>query len=546
MSFVGSARTGPITPENFGAVGNGGVGVGAANDTAAIQAWLNAHRDGGLLYADPGQIYSVDEGVLLLQPSSADQDAVLPTLLGKLNLAPRGTSDAPILRIWNADYPGKGGATFYRGGSIGDIHFVGNPSHAGASRHGLSLRGVQGVRFGVISGSDLQGAPLYFPFAQALGSTDYYEVSGNVFKGVSAFRCDYAVFNSNDNGDAGQIYGSVFHSRCRLGGYLSSGRSSRIMAGSATALQAGYAFKFAAGTATRSFNTCEKIEDDANVNGIWVEAQLNFDVKYYRSVWRKVGLETWPRTALKVGGASGKVGSGSIHLDIVIDSSCEALAATPIDFSNSANIGDLDVFVTVTNNTSLPCSAADLIRNLSANARVKIWLNGAVVINQRVIPAVSAQGSAVTRIATTGAGVSLGHPSVAITNLSLRSGAASLLDANGWAIIAQNGNYDLQMSFMVPIGENIGQAPAGARCRYGFYLYRGGAVTALLEVDENVPASGTNYTLKANGHGANLRAGDKVFPYAIINDAPAPVAVTASLGYAASNHYSVRCVGVGP
>src|SRR5690348_1324165 len=85
------------TPADYGAKGDG-----ITNDTSAIQSFLNSLRDGGIGNWN-NKPYKVNEGTLVLQPTSLAADTIGPMILGHAKFVASGASDAPILQIKNPD-----------------------------------------------------------------------------------------------------------------------------------------------------------------------------------------------------------------------------------------------------------------------------------------------------------------------------------------------------------------------------------------------------------------------------------------------------------
>jgi hypothetical protein len=183
-----------LTPANYGAAGNG-----TTNDTKAIQAFLNALANGGLGSWNNAS-YLVNEGQLIMQPSSTTVNTIGPTILGSATFIASGFANAPILTVQNPTSTGP--FAFYLNGDLGNISFVDNNS-SGSNRHGLYISGCWGWS-GNIQATGLHGSAIYIP-SRTGGSPDSYEVYGCDFNLLTK-NCINGVYNDNAADGTGIVF----------------------------------------------------------------------------------------------------------------------------------------------------------------------------------------------------------------------------------------------------------------------------------------------------------------------------------------------------
>jgi hypothetical protein len=525
-----------LTPEMYGP-------VGTADDTATLQLFLTALRDGGI-GSWGNRSYNIRENVLILQPSADLVDTQGPTLIGACTLIGLGVADGPYLKIWNATYnPLAGGGKYYKNLVLGSINMRAQSSLAGAiATHGVSFRGVFGARWELISVDGLRGDGINVPQATVSGNPDYYEVA--YCSGTTFVKNCFGKTVNNLNGAAGAGVSGTISGYVNGGGYANKGGQGTVMVDGSFGGTTGWAVDWSKDVGSGNRHRISRYEMDTVEYGILIGAVTNCVVEQTRINYRINAGACWPKTAIKIGHGTiaGHVDDNinSVSIDAIIRIepaiTLAMLQANPIiDMTGAYNVSNVDINLTILDNANTGYQFADIVKNIAASAGVKIVINGVCYVNQKPNSAAAGHGSAASRIPVTGVGAATSR----ITSLTQRVGLANMWSATAGCVqIVQPGNYVVSMNFIVPIGAAAGQAPANARARYGIYFERSGVPGAIIEVDENVPAAGVNYTLSATGVAVALKAGDLVYPVAVIA-AAAQVAVTGILGYPSSNQYSV-------
>ena len=372
----------PISmPASYGAIGDG-----TTNDTVAIQAFLTSLQDGGLGYWGNAS-YLVDEGTLLLQPSSSVADTIGPTILGHATFIASGHADAPILQIKNPDETGT--FAFYRNGDMGQISFIDGVG-SGVARHGVEISGLFNWK-GTIEGTNLHGAVIHVPLRVTPGISDNYEV----------FGCSFAVTNKgstnavlNENFVDGAVSLSYLNTVSGSHGYQSSGAQVLKLSNLSIGTNSGYGLYFLAGQTGNRVTIDGGELDTCALGGLYVDAMTDFNIRNLRITMRngaETGNVTWPANGMIIIGSSGIVSDGYIDAICRFSDGITLLNIAPaIDCTSSSGIVNLTVNLTISDQTTggvLPTDTVGLgnllVKNVRDGQLIDIFINGLPYIQQR-------------------------------------------------------------------------------------------------------------------------------------------------------------------
>lgn len=396
------------SPEAYGANGRCTRG---SNDTRAVQAFLDAIRDGG--QGIMAGCYIVDAGVLTLSPSAtaemvstgAFKTYAAPQISGISRIMASGRGVGPLLSIVNRTQT-SGNGSFYGGGTLGNITFYdrtqGRTGGKSEPVSGLLLQGAFNWRIGQIIGQSLGGSALTLSARTVAGNPDAYGSGGNEFASVVCTNCGGPAADLGSLTDTGQrinflaSYGGGTTDTARAnGGLVSGGQASRI--GQMAVLRTrGWAAVYGQGRNYGNRQTAEALELHAPENGLWVGGLLNSAIRGRINFDDAGGGTIWPRTAIKIGGQGSSVRQVDIDLQIRMDPATSLAditrKGTLIDLSNDPNLVDVTIRLTMSGNPAAMPFGRDgkllvpveaLVKNRATWAGVTVIINGQTIVTPR-------------------------------------------------------------------------------------------------------------------------------------------------------------------
>ncbi len=539
-----------LTPQHFGAVGDG-----VANDTAAVQAFLDALRDGGV--GDWTGTFLVDAGVLSLSPSpdasfiSSESTLRLwraPQITGDAILIFSGTGSGPILSV-RIQTQTTSATQLYAGGRLGNLSFLDNSGSTILTRHGLFVEGLGAWEFGIINGFHLAGSLVYFSRRTVSGNTDPYGVYFCVFRSVRAEYCNGPAWNADiatDNGNyvlalgAGGMPRSGTADPLGNGAMVTCGQGTAVLATS-TGGYKGWAVKYG----DRNHPNRQVMWDfslGAGEYGIWVATCHQFhlagrlegmtDAANVTGSGVPSGTEVWPKTCLKIGGSTtgGGLSSGRIDYIMRIDEgTLSMLGPAPfLDMSNDPNIGDLEINITIFDEArmglldrhgrlAIPVTTGPypFVANLNPVAGVVIKVNGFAVVTNHRTTAIR------TRLAPSAGGTPIPPTGFGTTASKLAgrwdsmgpSDHLSILDAANHCLnVRATGLYRLHCQLTLPVGATTGRISAGSLVRYALIDDDGeGRLSVVTEGASLTADAGGIHVLQMNAVSAHLVAGHRIW-----------------------------------
>ena len=384
------------SPELHGADGHCTAGV---DDTAAVQAFLDAVRDGG--QGSWNGCYNVRPGSLRLSPSpqaplvtgGGFKTFAAPQISGRATFVAAGMGSGAMLTIANPPQ-NSGNGSLYAGGSMVDLVFRDTGAETGTRRDGLTIQGVLGWSFGQILGQSLSGSAVTISYATVRGDPDAYDAAANQFRAIVCNTCGNVALDAGSLGEAGNEIGllAAYGRGAREvsganGPLLDAGQNTRVQLLSAEYTR-GWGIVFGNARDHGNRQRVTGIELDAVERGIWVGALLQSTISG-RVIYDQIpGLgATWPTVALKLGGMNAQVRDVNVDLVLRIDPGTNPSHPGLIDLSNDPNLIDDRINLTVLDSSSanlVPASAPEswldnLVTGLNPRAKLKIRVNGRLI-----------------------------------------------------------------------------------------------------------------------------------------------------------------------
>lgn len=516
--------------------------TGAVNCTTAMKAFFDACIAGSLPGYIPAGDYKVTTGVLVFDCaftdtpwpniSTAGHDAV------RFLVDAATATNAPVLTISNGTASSAVGQ-YWRGGELGGFTIVDATGATAASRHGLSLRGMWGTRFGRIAGSGLRASVVYLPETLYSGlNPDPYAMSFCDFAGVEADLCvGWAFENRNwvgfnfcrvehiraTNGGAGAWYG--FGSGNSVG-MVSLGTCSgwALDDGTHTAATGGAPNKLFVGA-------CEL--DDPEY-GIRINRLTAFTFGFVRFVHRyHAGPDDyWPRQALLISdGASPNTNNGTVTAVHRVESGGDLVdLGSFVDGSSDGNISNVVVNFRLEDNSGLSVVAASQVVNISSTSTLKVMQEGRPLVDYS--PKVAAFAVSATSATVPNSG--FGTTSAKIVFATERYDIGGYYSTvNSEFTVPYAGLYKVRARIMLALA-------AGEKVRLAVAADRGGSISYLSAFTGY--AVGTGAQSYETGGVFDVLAGDKLFVMADQNSASATVALSAPLSAPAELQFSIEAI----
>lgn len=528
---------------NFGA----DIAVGSAAQTAKLKAFYNyciSTGTGGHIpraSSTVGGVYSIVEGQLAFDCNGVDTPLPHITTDGHfyVTFQAAGINNLPLLSFSNGTAT-SGVGKYYQGGSHGGITFKDVTGHTATGRHGLSLRGVWGTRFGWMRGDGLRGDLVNIPEA-LLGGTnpDPYAVTSCAFDALEANYCGFALNNRNWLGFNGCTVGMLRVVGCRLGAWYGFGTMNRVLA---TSLGSNAGWQFddglqlaATGGASLRFDVDGGELDDVQY-GIRINRTRQANFKNIRFVHRhnnnplNPGQGYWPRVAVSIGGGTASA-SSELYFNIshrIEAGGLKAAMGVFVDLHNDAQLANIELIQRYNDNAGLGFTNSDFVSNLNDNARVYATVNAFPVVDTRIKAANLARASASQSIGISGFPSETGK---VIFPTAL--GVSLFYDvANGYFVVPQTGKYWVSGRINIAL-------PVGTRLRLGLSRILGGASQPVIlakEFSNNAAA----YSRGFSGQ-VLLTAGSQVY-FTADQNSGAPVALTVEFSAEAENTWSVAAI----
>lgn len=521
--------------------------TGATNTTARLLAFFRFCIATGCRGHIMAGTYLVDEGVLVFDTGgTANKPWPFITTDGHLAVTLKGSglTDAPILSLSNGAQSSPVGS-YWRGGCLGGLTFASAYGGAYGNRHGLSLQGCWGIRFGYLAASNLSGSTVVIPRALLGGNNpdpygvlfcNFEAIEGNFNKGWAFENRNYLGFNANHI----TFFRSIQNFQ---GGWYGFGTGNTIVLAS-EAGSAGWAFDDGdAADATGGANlrfVVEQAELDNPQNGIRINRCTNFEFRAvrfnhrYNAGGRNPGEGYWPRTAMAfAGGVSPSIFMGRITAIHRIEAGgTKADMGVLLNLGGSPAVNDVDIDHYVQDNAGLGFTDKDYFASTNTTAQYVVRSRGRVVFDSRARPNVILTGTTAVSIPNSGYGTA--SAKVIFPNKRPASDFAGAYDAaNGWYTVPYGGIYRMSGSILLA-------AASGTRVRLGLMAMRSG--TPLLIVSRTFYAASANAQSYGFDESFDLLTGDQVFLVADQNTAAA-IPLTVSILAAAENVWSIEAVG---
>lgn len=352
--------------------------TGATNSTTALLNFFNAciaNNHSGYI---PAGTYKVTTGVLKFDTPFVD--AQWPTIYTDgyevtiFSVDPATATNAPVLQWTNGTATSPAGK-YWRGGYFGGITINDTTGATAASRHGISLRGVWGTRFGYVVGNGIPGNMIEIePLLYTGSNPDPYAVTACYFEGIEA---------NNGNGWAFKNENYVGFNLCTIhflrainqvgGGFYGCGAGNTIDEVSIGSCQ-GWAIDdggFAdhtGGQASRfdiGFAELDNVQNGIRLNSIYDASFQHIRFVHRFNVTPNVSGGYWPRTAVDFcGGTSPSVQ----QIDASFIHRIEAGGTKPdlgvfYDFSNNGNTVNAQIDYYPIDNAGLGLVDSDFYTN---------------------------------------------------------------------------------------------------------------------------------------------------------------------------------------
>lgn len=517
--------------------------TGLTNSTVAMKEFFDYCIASGAAGHIPAGTYLITEGQLVFDNGfvAAAWPYITTDGYDNVTFVAAGLADAPFITILNGVADSSVGK-YWNGGSLGGITFEDNTGLTNTSRHGISLAGIWGTKFGWMRGQDLGGDLIHLPEKLfSVTNPDPYAVTFCTFDGIEANYCQFALHNLNFLGFNGCYVEALRVIGCRGGGFHGFGTNNTINIVSMGSI-AGWAFDDGTNVAATGGAPLRLIVNQAELDDVQFGIRLNrirlFEFKQIRFVHRynfsslNPSGGYWPRTAVDLaGGASAATSEGYLNLFHRI----EAGGTKPdmgvfIQGNSSANAQNITIDQRIFDNAALGFTDSDLFASISANANSLVLRNtGRIIFDNTVFAAALVRSSTADTIPNTG------FPGAAAkitfsTELSDKGGHYDT--TNYWYTVPYTGLYRVT-------GKTCLAVAVGTRVRVGFAKDVASVVSTLLAkqtYQDN--AAATHYDVSGV---VQLNAGDRVFFVADQNTAGA-VAQSAPFSATADLTWSIEAV----
>lgn len=515
----------------------GTVGDGVANDTEALQRFLNAVSAGKI--GTWAGTYAIDEGQLVIQPppgASVVRDGSLryflsPCLLGDVTFVGRDTGPGPFLTIRNPQQH-TGSGQVMAGGTLGNLTFIDNSKSNLRTRHGLAAQGLLNWRIGSLNGYGLGGS-VYTTSKQTVAvagidDPDAYDNSLSQIGSVLAVGCNGVAYDGDSLTEDGNrinfigAYGGPAEGTLPLDNGImhNAGQGTQVHACSSIGTR-GWALKYGG----RHVGNRQRIWDTEIVSeyGIWVAAVEQFEITG-RVIIATFNGQAWPRTVLKLGGMGHSVFQGRINLILRIDTAVTLpMLGDIMDFSNDPNIGDVEIDLSIHDegrtglldrHGNLAGGLPSLVKNIHPVAGVTLRVHGTSILSQcratsirvRLMPGTGPLPSS-----------SFGTPASRLRgNWSSLGGEDSLgiLDSEQHRLrVTATGRYRVHCQLCLPVGTSQDKITPQSLVRYGLMVDdgQGGHLDGLFEGACLVQDAGGVHHLTMDVGAAPLRAGQSIW-----------------------------------
>ena len=528
-----------VSVKDFGAIGDG-----IADDTLAIKAWLDylITNTAEVGYWNDG-IYSVDEGVLIIQPpSNIHWPGVQIETAGykRTILKGRGTTQAPLLTIRNLPQSSPAGK-FLKGGKLGPIGFDGSAQSAGwTASHGLSLQGVDGWEFGFINGEQVKGDVVHIPQnLYAVTNPDPYHVAFCVFLGIQANFCNgWALNNDNFVGfTSNEVFNVVMYNGLSGKGAIRSGGAGNIYKKISVGTCLGWAIEVydgaGGGRASRETYQIAELDDPEYGIKVFNADQCIFD--QVRIVHRyHAGIGYWPRESLRLADASHPSFSNTF-LDIAHRIEAGGVKADLGGFircQGSNSIEGVEIVYKITDNAGFGITNSDVLSGANIDSLTSIRILTNVQGNRTV--AFDNQSKPVAYVTING--------SATIPNGGF-AGIGNKIATTGEVYDRRNNFNTATSSYTVPVtgiyvfscAFSVSGVTAGVRFRFGLFNETANQIIKYFSQETT-----SNLKLVFTGTGmVSLTAGE-VVSFNADNNGGSAIPINTVFSNAAENNWSIQ------
>lgn len=386
--------------------------TGVTNSTSALLAFYTEALLNGGDYLIPSGDYLVTPGVLDFSSSWVDKafPNIMTASYSSVRFIVASDINAPILRINN----GTATAAQYklwRGGSHGGLTFV-DPftSSTATLRHGLSIYGFGGTKFGYMCGQGLRGDLLRFERKMyQTTNPDPYNVSFCEFEGIESNGSKgYGVNHDNSVGVTHCKFNFIRVVDGGAGGIRGLGVASdykQISMGNQKGWAIDIPFDTIVGGRTiislLELDNCEKCYNIDTISGLDI---LESRIIHRYQTLPNTSAVYWPTVSYNISSANGTVTSVNIKgLHRTQAGGTLAAIGQFINFNNSVNIRGCKIELDVSDNGSLGITDQQLITQFNRNSLdVVVTSRGKRIASTLSIIGCSVRGSSSISIGTSG------------------------------------------------------------------------------------------------------------------------------------------------
>lgn len=521
--------------------------LGAVNATVALRTmYLVAIGDGVSTgcdgYVPPG-VYKVTPGVLVFNNNFTNM--AWPNIYTggyrqtEYLVDGANQANAPMLTLNNGTATSTSG-NFWYGGCHGGITISDTTGATATGRHGVSLTGVWGTKFGYIRGSTLTADVVNIPAnLYGGGDPDPYAVNLCEFEGIESFFCvGWALDNLNYVGFNGNLVHNMFVAQGG-GGWFGLGSQNVLVNASMEAIN-GYCFDdgcFAADTggAASKFTLINGELD--NCKYCWrFNVCLTMNIQACRIIHRyqvspNASAVYWPLTAVQfAAGTTPNVQQVNMQLTHRLEAGgTHGNIGTWTDFANAGGvISGVTVENALDNETSgaITIVDTDYFSNFNTNSLATVTVLGRRVIDTQVKVFAAAYGDGTTAVLNSGYGTTGAKVLFPVEQYD-----ADNLYATSQFTAPWTGQYEFRVRLRLTMA-------SGSSLRLGILDTNG--PTALAD-STFYAASNTTQTYELSGV-VSLTAGDVIYPMAAQSTATGSITCDAGLSQKASNIFQVRAL----
>lgn len=389
----------------------GVVGDGIVNDTVALLAFFNFCINNQIAGYIPAGTYLITEGQLVFDNNFVD--TAWPDIFtaghDSVTFLAANSANAPMLTFSNGTANSTSGK-YWRGGSLGGITFSDTSGAVATGRHGISIRGTWGIKFGWMRFNDLCGDGVNLPeFLYSSTNPDPYASSFTEFEAIEANRCaGWTLRNLNWVGMDSWHIKTIRSIECVSGVMKGIGSGCEIDTFSVGSCQ-GWAFDDGTNAASTggspNRNKIHLAEFDNCQNGIRLNKGFMIDFEQIRFVHRyqtspNGSPEYWPRTVVDLcGGVSPNLRQVSMQIRHRIEAGgAVGTLGTFINGHSDGNAVDVNIDQDYTDEGSIGVTDALLFTSMGGSAVYHLTKITASLLDSRDKGHSFGRGSASTQL----------------------------------------------------------------------------------------------------------------------------------------------------